>query len=89
MSKIITYRDLEAWQVAMNFVEHCYLVTAKFPDSERYGLTSQLRLRFMSPDDKKRLLRDCDSTARLLNGLFRSIEAKFVTTRDDVDDVTA
>jgi four helix bundle protein len=115
----------------MDFVEHCYLVTANFPDSERYGLTSQLRraavsiptniaegqcrkkpkiyanhvniaigshgeaetcieiasrLQFMSPADKRLLLRDCDSTGRLLNGLYRSIEAKFGVK---VDDVTA
>jgi four helix bundle protein len=43
VASIITYRDLEAWQVAMDFVERCYAVTAKFPSNEQYGLTSQLR----------------------------------------------
>jgi four helix bundle protein len=38
-----TYRDLDAWKVAMDLVELVYRLTATFPDSERYGLTSQLR----------------------------------------------
>ena len=38
-----SYRDLIAWQKAMDLVSAIYEATAKFPDSERYGLTSQLR----------------------------------------------
>lgn len=38
-----SYRDLIAWQKAMDFVEEVYLVTKQFPVEERYGLTSQLR----------------------------------------------
>jgi four helix bundle protein len=38
-----TYRDLDAWNVAMEVVELVYRLTASFPDTERYGLTSQLR----------------------------------------------
>jgi four helix bundle protein len=37
------YRKLDAWQEAMNLVEDCYKATATFPNSELYGLTSQLR----------------------------------------------
>ena len=40
---IKSYRDLEAWQVAMTFVEHVYELTRLFPREELYGLTSQLR----------------------------------------------
>ena len=38
-----TYRDLEAWKVAMDLVEECYRVTGDFPKSEMYGLTGQMR----------------------------------------------
>ena len=38
-----TYRELEAWQVAMQLVEEVYLATKEFPGDERFGLTSQLR----------------------------------------------
>ena len=38
-----TYRDLVAWQRAMDLVVEVYRVTAQFPREELYGLTSQLR----------------------------------------------
>ncbi|MFQ5733750.1 MAG: four helix bundle protein [Planctomycetaceae bacterium] len=40
---IKSHRDLLVWQKAMELVEHCYSVTRRFPDSERYGLTSQIQ----------------------------------------------
>ena len=38
-----TFRDLECWQKAHEFVKEVYRVTKDFPDDERYGLTSQFR----------------------------------------------
>ena len=38
-----SYRDLVAWQVAVQFVTAIYKLTATFPNEERYGLVSQLR----------------------------------------------
>lgn len=38
-----TFRDLVVWQKAHRFVLEVYQFTAKFPESELYGLTSQLR----------------------------------------------
>ena len=44
MSKEIqTYRDLRAWNQAMDLVELVYGVTAKLPADELYGLRSQMR----------------------------------------------
>jgi len=43
MSDIKTYRDLDAWQGAMDLSESIYRLTQVFPDTERYGLISQLR----------------------------------------------
>ena len=37
------YRDLDAWQVAMALVERFTRLHAAVPDSERYGLISQMR----------------------------------------------
>lgn len=37
------YRDLIAWQKAMDVVESVYLATEAFPREEVYALTSQLR----------------------------------------------
>ena len=41
--EIKSYRDLIAWQKAMDFVADVYRVTTNFPRDEIYGLTSQLR----------------------------------------------
>ena len=38
-----SYRDLEVWQKAMDFVEMCNQMTTKFPKNETYGLSSQLQ----------------------------------------------
>jgi four helix bundle protein len=40
---ISTYRDLIVWQKAVAFVTRNYEVTRRFPDDERFGLTSQIR----------------------------------------------
>ena len=38
-----SFRDLECWQKAHEFVLEVYRVTKLFPEDERYGLTSQFR----------------------------------------------
>ncbi|MGB9233271.1 MAG: four helix bundle protein [Terriglobales bacterium] len=38
-----SYKDLIAWQKAMDLVTAVYRVTASFPKEEQFGLTSQLR----------------------------------------------
>jgi four helix bundle protein len=37
------YKDLIAWQKAMDLVEQIYKITRNLPKEELYGLTSQLR----------------------------------------------
>jgi four helix bundle protein len=41
--KIKTHRDLKVWQLGMDITEQIYSLTKAFPDSERFGLISQLR----------------------------------------------
>ena len=38
-----TYRDLIAWQKAIDLVARVYSVSGDFPKSEAFGLTSQIR----------------------------------------------
>jgi four helix bundle protein len=38
-----SYRDLVAWQKAMELVTALYRTSAQFPKSEMYGLTSQIK----------------------------------------------
>jgi four helix bundle protein len=37
------FKNLIAWQKAMDLVEHIYRITEAFPVRENYGLTNQLR----------------------------------------------
>lgn len=43
MSSISSYRDLIVWQKSMTLVKEIYLLTTKFPENERFGLTQQLK----------------------------------------------
>jgi four helix bundle protein len=38
-----SFRDLIVWQRAIEMVTECYRLTSQFPESERCGLTNQLR----------------------------------------------
>jgi four helix bundle protein len=41
--EIRSFRDLVAWQQAMELCKCVYSLSALFPDAERFGLTSQVR----------------------------------------------
>ena len=43
MTKVRSYKELLVWKSSMDFVVEIYKITANFPSSEKYGLTSQLR----------------------------------------------
>jgi four helix bundle protein len=43
LSEIKSYRDLLIWQKGIALVKRIYQETAQFPDTERYGLTNQMR----------------------------------------------
>jgi four helix bundle protein len=38
-----TYRDLKVWQRSIDLAEDVYRITGRFPASEVYGLSSQMR----------------------------------------------
>ena len=42
---IQSYRDLKVWQKAMELVATCYEFTRHLPESEMFGLTSDIRRR--------------------------------------------
>ena len=43
MPKVTSFRDLEAWQASLEMAEACYAMTKRFPASEQFGLTAQMR----------------------------------------------
>jgi four helix bundle protein len=42
-SKSRSYKDLEVWKLSMEFAKELYALTSKFPSSENFGLTHQIR----------------------------------------------
>src|SRR5262245_27920988 len=40
---MFNFEKLEVWQEAIGFADLVYQLTQKFPDGERFGLTSQMR----------------------------------------------
>jgi four helix bundle protein len=42
-SRIRTYRDLVAWQKAMELAELVYQITGELAETEKYGLVAQMR----------------------------------------------
>jgi four helix bundle protein len=38
-----SYRDLDVWKISIEFVKEVYRLTSKFPRTEVYGLTNQIR----------------------------------------------
>ncbi|MFA5239116.1 MAG: four helix bundle protein [Phycisphaerae bacterium] len=41
--KVKDYKDLKVWQKGIEIVDKVYILTAKFPKEELYGLTLQMR----------------------------------------------
>lgn len=41
--KLTGYKDLVAWQKAIQLVDFIYIATEAFPKNEQFGLTQQLR----------------------------------------------
>ena len=41
--QIISYKDLKVWQKSMNLVTEIYNLTENLPQSEKYGLASQMQ----------------------------------------------
>lgn len=37
------FQNLKIWQKSMDIAEQVYIVSAEFPNEEKYGLTSQIR----------------------------------------------
>ena len=94
------HKDLEAWKKAMALVKDIYEITDVFPDSEIYGLASQMRrcavsipsnlaegfARF-SQNEKLRFLElSLGSLAELETQLLISADLKYIKNLDNIMD---
>lgn len=44
----MNHKDLDAWKNAMELILQTYKVTSEYPDSERFGIVSQIRTAVIS-----------------------------------------
>jgi len=62
----MNHKDLDVWKKAVDFVTFVYQGTQKFPDNEKFGLTSQLRRAAVS------------IAANISEGAARSSDTEFI-----------
>ncbi|HMT00477.1 MAG TPA: four helix bundle protein, partial [Saprospiraceae bacterium] len=43
MKNYTSYKDLQVWKTSMKLIQDVYQISASFPDSEKFGITSQIR----------------------------------------------
>jgi len=103
MGEIKTFRDLVAWQKAMQLAEQVYHATSKMPDSEKFGLTSQMRRAAVSvpsniaeghgrqnlPDYVRFLKTARGSLMELQTQLILAEQLKFLVVSHDLRDILA
>jgi four helix bundle protein len=81
---IQSYRDLVAWQKAMDFAELVYTLTRRFPKEELYGLTLQVRKSAMSVPSNiaeghgRRTARAFVSFLRVASGSLKEAETQLL-----------
>jgi hypothetical protein len=76
------FRELIAWQKAMDLVVRVYKATDDFPKQEMFGLVNQVRraavsvprrLNYLSEDRSAAVLELADELGRIINGLISSL----------------
>lgn len=58
----------------MMLVEEIYRATGSFPRYEQFGLTSQMRVGFLAPNEYDRIQAIVEEVGRMLNGLISSMQ---------------
>ncbi len=86
--RIITYRDLDVWKWSMRLIAITYRTSKRFPKSETYGLTSQVRRAAVSvaaniAEGYGRLHRgDYLKFLAIANGSLKELETEILIARD-------
>lgn len=85
--EIRSYRDLIAWQKAIELVKLVYRATAGFPVEERFGLTNQMRRAAVSipsniAEGQARTTADFVRFLRIARGSVAELETQAVIARE-------
>nr|WP_294938144.1 four helix bundle protein [uncultured Flavobacterium sp.] len=96
---VFSFEKLEVWVEAKEFSKAIYLITSKFPDTEKFGLTSQLRRASISicsniaVGSARKSFKEkahfttiaFGSAVEVLNQLIISSELKFISENEYLD----
>ncbi len=88
MGAINTYKDLIVWQKARELVKLTYNFTASFPESEKFGLTNQMRRASVSiPSNiaegyNRRSTKDYINFLSIAYGSLAELETQYVLSLD-------
>lgn len=96
---VFSFEKLEVWVEAKEFSKAIYLITSKFPDTEKFGLTSQLRRASISicsniaEGSARKSFKEkahfttiaFGSAVEVLNQLIISSELKFISENEYLD----
>ena len=99
--KVKDYKDLKVWQKGIEIVDKIYLITAKFPKEEIYGLIIQMRkaavsipsniaegfVRHHTKEYKQFLYISLGSCAELDTQIIISHRRKYITN-EELEDLT-
>ena len=94
-----SFERLEVWKFAKDLCVYIYQLTKKFPDAERFGITSQMRRaaisicsniaegssRMSKKDQSHFYTMAFSSTMELLNQLIISSELKFILEEEMIE----
>ena len=82
------YRDLEVWQLGRSLVRNIYGLTREFPESEKFGLVSQLRRASISVPSNiaevwgRRYTAEFVQFLRKANGSRTEVETQLILSTD-------
>jgi len=88
MRKITTFKDLKLWQKAHELVLQVYKITEKFPKSEMYGLSSQIRRAIVSVVSnivegfERKTSKDSLHFYNIADGSLEEVKYQLLLTRD-------
>lgn len=86
--KVNSYRDLVVWQRAMSLAKAVYRETSTLPDTERYGLVSQMRRAAVSipsniaEGSKRGSRKDYVQFLRIASGSTAELETQILLAQD-------
>lgn len=84
MSEINSYKDLLVWQMGVKIVKEAYLITNSFPESEKFGLISQIRRSAVSIPSNiaegygREYTRNYSQFLKIARGSLAELETQFV-----------